>query len=147
MEPEALFAVTPTRYVPSSDMPNNADGASRASLEGIISSRLYVHEGLPEGPQWKQVQRLLKSVKGKQPRRPARQSRLVAPDGLRIAQRGDIASAVERLRLAVGDVHGEPLQARRAHRNIRCSVRWAMPSWNTSGRRVRGLPAGICSSR
>ena len=33
--------------------------------EGIISPRLYVHEGLPEGPQWKQVQRLLKKCKGK----------------------------------------------------------------------------------
>jgi integrase/recombinase XerD len=32
--------------------------------EGIISPRLYAHEGLPEGPQWKQVQRLLKGVKG-----------------------------------------------------------------------------------
>jgi integrase/recombinase XerD len=32
--------------------------------EGIISPRLYVQEGLPEGPEWKQVQRLLKSVRG-----------------------------------------------------------------------------------
>jgi site-specific recombinase XerD len=32
--------------------------------EGIISPRLYVHEGLPEGPEWKQVQRLLEGVKG-----------------------------------------------------------------------------------
>ena len=32
--------------------------------EGIISPRLYVHEGLPEGPKWKEVQRLLKSVRG-----------------------------------------------------------------------------------
>lgn len=32
---------------------------------GIISPRLYQHEGLPEGPQWKDVQRLLKGVKGK----------------------------------------------------------------------------------
>ena len=31
---------------------------------GIISPRLYQHEGLPEGPQWKDVQRLLKGVKG-----------------------------------------------------------------------------------
>jgi site-specific recombinase XerD len=35
--------------------------------QGIISSRRYVHEGLPEGPQWKQVQQLLKSVKGNSP--------------------------------------------------------------------------------
>jgi len=32
--------------------------------EGIISPRLYVQEGLPEGPEWKQVQRLLESVRG-----------------------------------------------------------------------------------
>jgi site-specific recombinase XerD len=32
--------------------------------EGIISPRLYANEGLPEGPQWKQVQQLLKGVKG-----------------------------------------------------------------------------------
>lgn len=32
--------------------------------EGIISPRLYVHEGLPEGPQWNDVQRLLKGAKG-----------------------------------------------------------------------------------
>src|SRR6266567_1037587 len=32
---------------------------------GIISPTLYQHEGLPEGPQWKDVQRLLKGVKGK----------------------------------------------------------------------------------
>ena len=38
--------------------------------------------------------------KGEQRRRATRQSRLVAPGGLRVAQRGDIASAVERLRLA-----------------------------------------------
>jgi site-specific recombinase XerD len=31
---------------------------------GIISPRLYAHEGLPEGPRWKQVQQLLKGVKG-----------------------------------------------------------------------------------
>lgn len=33
--------------------------------DGIISPTLYVHEGLPEGPQWKDVQRLLEGVKGK----------------------------------------------------------------------------------
>jgi site-specific recombinase XerD len=32
--------------------------------EGILSPKLYVHEGLPEGPQWKDVQRLLEDVKG-----------------------------------------------------------------------------------
>ena len=32
--------------------------------EGITSPRLYVQEGLPEGPEWKEVQRLLKSVRG-----------------------------------------------------------------------------------
>ena len=32
--------------------------------EGIISPRLYAQEGLPEGPDWNQVQRLLKGVKG-----------------------------------------------------------------------------------
>ena len=32
--------------------------------EGIISPRLYTHEGLPEGPQWKQVLQLVKGVKG-----------------------------------------------------------------------------------
>ncbi len=31
---------------------------------GIISPRLYAHEGLPEGPRWEQVQQLLKGVKG-----------------------------------------------------------------------------------
>jgi integrase/recombinase XerD len=31
---------------------------------GIISPALYVHEGLPEGPQWKDVQRLLEGEKG-----------------------------------------------------------------------------------
>ena len=31
---------------------------------GIISPRLYAQEGLPEGPQWKDVQRLLKGMKG-----------------------------------------------------------------------------------
>jgi len=32
--------------------------------EGIISPALYAHEGLPEGPQWKDVQLLLEGVKG-----------------------------------------------------------------------------------
>lgn len=32
--------------------------------DGILSPRLYVHEGLPEGPRWKDVQRLLEDVKG-----------------------------------------------------------------------------------
>jgi site-specific recombinase XerD len=31
---------------------------------GIISPALYVHEGLPEGPQWKDVQRLLEGATG-----------------------------------------------------------------------------------
>jgi integrase/recombinase XerD len=31
---------------------------------GIISPTIYVHEGLPEGPQWKDVQRLLEGAKG-----------------------------------------------------------------------------------
>lgn len=31
---------------------------------GIVSPKLYAHEGLPEGPQWKDVQRLLEGVKG-----------------------------------------------------------------------------------
>lgn len=35
--------------------------------EGITSPRLYVHEGLPEGPAWNQVQRLFKTVRGKRP--------------------------------------------------------------------------------
>src|ERR1035438_8160029 len=45
--------------------------------------------------------------------RGACQSRLVPLGRIRIAQRRDIASAVERLRLALRDVHGEPLQTRR----------------------------------
>lgn len=32
--------------------------------QGIISPRLYVHEGLPEGPEWSQVQQLLRSRSG-----------------------------------------------------------------------------------
>jgi integrase/recombinase XerD len=32
--------------------------------EGITSPRLYVHEGLPEGPTWNQVQRLFQTVNG-----------------------------------------------------------------------------------
>ncbi|MBK7928957.1 MAG: site-specific integrase [Bryobacterales bacterium] len=32
--------------------------------EGIMSPKLYVHEGLPEGPHWKDVQRLVEGVKG-----------------------------------------------------------------------------------
>jgi len=40
-------------------------GWCRAGIaEGIASPRLYVHEGLPEGPEWKEVKRLLKSVRG-----------------------------------------------------------------------------------
>jgi site-specific recombinase XerD len=35
--------------------------------EGITSPRLYVHEGLPEGPAWNQVQRLFKTVRGDRP--------------------------------------------------------------------------------
>jgi integrase len=32
--------------------------------EGITSPTLYAQEGLPEGPEWKDVQRLLKGIKG-----------------------------------------------------------------------------------
>ncbi len=32
--------------------------------DGILSPRLYAHEGLPEGPRWEDVQRLLEDVKG-----------------------------------------------------------------------------------
>jgi len=32
--------------------------------EGITSPRLYAQEGLPEGPEWKEVERLLKNVRG-----------------------------------------------------------------------------------
>ena len=32
--------------------------------DGIISPRLYTHEGLPDGPQWKDVQLLLEGVNG-----------------------------------------------------------------------------------
>jgi site-specific recombinase XerD len=32
--------------------------------EGITSPKLYAQEGLPEGPEWKEVERLLKSVRG-----------------------------------------------------------------------------------
>jgi integrase/recombinase XerD len=32
---------------------------------GVISPSLYTHEGLPEGPKWKDVQRLLEGAKGK----------------------------------------------------------------------------------
>lgn len=35
--------------------------------DGIESPRLYVHEGLPEGPEWRDVQRLLKSARGGDP--------------------------------------------------------------------------------
>jgi integrase/recombinase XerD len=37
----------------------------RGIADGIISPTLYVHEGLPEGPQWKDVQRLLERLEGK----------------------------------------------------------------------------------
>ena len=33
--------------------------------EGIASPRRYVHEGLPEGPTWTEVQRLLQGIQGK----------------------------------------------------------------------------------
>ena len=40
-------------------------GWCRAGIaEGIESPRLYVYEGLPEGPEWKDVQRLLRDVVG-----------------------------------------------------------------------------------
>jgi integrase/recombinase XerD len=32
--------------------------------QGIISPSLYVHEGLPEGPQWKDLEQMLKAVRG-----------------------------------------------------------------------------------
>jgi site-specific recombinase XerD len=32
--------------------------------EGVTSPRIYAQEGLPEGPEWKDVQRLLKGIKG-----------------------------------------------------------------------------------
>src|SRR5580692_8236237 len=32
--------------------------------EGITSPRLYVHEGLPDGPKWNQVRRLFQTVRG-----------------------------------------------------------------------------------
>ncbi len=32
--------------------------------EGIVGPRRYVHEGLPEGPTWAEVQRLLEGIKG-----------------------------------------------------------------------------------
>jgi site-specific recombinase XerD len=32
--------------------------------EGISSPRIYAQEGLPEGPEWKDVQRLLEGIKG-----------------------------------------------------------------------------------
>lgn len=40
-------------------------GWCRAGIaEGIVGPRRYVHEGLPEGPTWPEVQRLLEGVKG-----------------------------------------------------------------------------------
>ena len=81
--------------------------------EGIISPRLYAHEGLPEGPRWKQVQQLAQKCKGETaplPCAPEPSCSLLTVYGLRS---GEISRLLlTRLRLAVGDVHGEPLQAR-----------------------------------
>ena len=41
-------------------------GWCRAGIaEGIVGPRRYVHEGLPEGPTWTEVQRLLEGIQGK----------------------------------------------------------------------------------
>jgi len=41
-------------------------GWCRAGIaEGIAGPRRYVHEGLPEGPTWTEVQRLLEGIQGK----------------------------------------------------------------------------------
>ncbi len=81
--------------------------------EGITSPRIYAQEGLPEGPEWKDVQRLLKGTKGISAA--ALRARavlfLLAVYGLRSGE-------ISRLLLSdfdwhARDVHGESLQTRR----------------------------------
>ena len=46
-------------------MRSGVDGASTVSRKGSQGPRRYVHEGLPEGPTWTEVQRLLQGIQGK----------------------------------------------------------------------------------
>jgi integrase/recombinase XerD len=114
--------------------------------EGITSPRLYAQEGLPEGPEWKQVQRLLKSARGNSAAalRARAVLSLLAVYGLRSGE-------ISRLLLSDFDWRLETFTVnhskRGAHRNILCSVKWGKRSLHTSARRVRGPPARICSSR
>ena len=52
--------------VPSFGTPRRTDGAL-GFAKGIEAPKIYKYEGLPEGPSWEEVRRLLKSVKGSGP--------------------------------------------------------------------------------
>ncbi len=76
-------------------------GWCKPGIAGSIESpRLYVHEGLPEGPEWKDVERLLESITGKSPAAMRTKAILsiFAMYGLRSGE--GIASSGGRLRLA-----------------------------------------------
>src|SRR4029077_1375124 len=51
------------RFVPFSVMPSNGAGASPGLPRGFNHQRSTDFEGLPEGPTWKEVQRLLRTAK------------------------------------------------------------------------------------
>jgi len=72
--------------------------------EGIACPADTFHEGLPEGPTWTEVQRLLEGIQGKRASRLRARAILSLVRDLWVAQWRGVASYVERLRLVSGDV-------------------------------------------
>ena len=68
--------------------------------KGIQGPKIYKYEGLPEGPSWEEVRRLLKSVKGSGPAALRARAILIVARDLRTAQWRSVAANAERFRLA-----------------------------------------------
>jgi site-specific recombinase XerD len=112
--------------------------------KGIQGPKIYKYEGVPEGPSWEQVRRLLRSVKGSNPAvlRARAILSLLAIYGLRTGE-------VSRLTLRDFDWREEVFEVnhskRGGHNAIRSSVRLVTPSCNTSKGADRAVPAGTYS--
>ena len=71
--------------------------------KGIEAPKIYKYEGLPEGPSWEEVRRLLKSVKGSGPA-VLRARAILSLLGIYGLRSGEVSRADEAAQLTVGDL-------------------------------------------
>ena len=120
--------------VRSSGSRKDAAGAVTGLAAAIMAPRVFRHEGLPLGPSWDDVKRLLAAAREGAARRHPRSCPADAAGGVRPSCRRSHGPAAGGLRLGAGGADRPARQVDSGRGPTRCAVRSAMPSSATCGR-------------